>query len=116
RCLLEDSGGAKTCRVIGIAFDLCWPSFMALDDEPRRVAVDGHGCRIVKRIPRHDLRRRVDVRNDLPIGLANASAQPGERHAGAEELHKVTPCEWIRWRCDVPREFRAIVVGLHRTR
>jgi hypothetical protein len=95
--------------MIRIALDLCWPAFVALDDEARRIAVDRHRRGVMQRIARNDLGRRVDVRQDLSIRGAHASAKTSQGGACPEQCDEVAARERIWWDGDALGKFASIV-------
>jgi hypothetical protein len=109
RALLENAGRAETRRMIRIALDFRRSTLVALDDEAGRVAIDRHRRGVMQRVAWNDIGRSVDVRQDLPIGCAHASAKACQRGAGPEQRDEVATRKRI-WRCgDALGEFAEIV-------
>src|SRR5690606_6127807 len=92
--------------MVRIALQLGGPALVALGQDTLGEAAVGDGRGVEERLAWGDLLGRPHVRDDLLVGKGRPGAcgQPGERHAGAQELEEVAAFQpAIEW-CCLPRE------------
>ena len=75
-------------RMIGIAFELGWPSFIAARQQRRRDAAQRKRRGEIETFAGNLFFRLLDVRNDLLGRLNHAAAQTGQRQRRAHQFQK----------------------------
>src|SRR5260370_16043203 len=81
--------------MIGIAFELCWPAFVAAREERRRDAAERKCGGEPKTFAGSFFFGLFDVRNDFLRRLNHASTQAGEGQRRAHQLQKRATLYWI---------------------
>ena len=81
--------------MIGVAFDLRRPAFVALDEEADAGAGKRHRRRVEERLAGHQLFGLPHVGNDLLVRLPRAGADAGQRQRRAHQLQEAAAADRI---------------------
>ena len=93
--LRKDTRCAQTRRMIGIAFNLGWPSLMRLDKQSLGDPTQSHCSRVVLRLTRGQIVRWLNIWNEDFLRLNRTRSQSGERDRSAHELEKAPPADRV---------------------
>src|SRR5688572_20748559 len=86
---------AKACWMLRIAFNLGWPSLVALDQQPNGRTAKRHRRGIEQGPPKHDLLRLPHVGQNVLARLARASCQTGKPECGSHHAQEIAAGGWI---------------------
>ena len=110
RTLREQVGCALARGMIGIAFDLRRPAFVAFDQQARADAAVRHRGREKQRLAGNFFFGLADVRDDQFLRLHRARGDAGQRHRRAHQLQEVAAADRIEPLRGVARELAMQVV------
>jgi len=86
---------AKTRRMLGVAFNLRRPAFVALDEKSYSRSSERHRRRVEQGLPRDNFLRLPYVGHDGFIWLPGTGAHAGEGQGGSHELEEASPTHRI---------------------